>query len=87
MASPAANPGAQAAAEQELGHLVRTILEQGALSPAEILNSARAQLPAVTMDRVLVALYADSAVFRRAGGKWYAQPQTPALTSVPGLAP
>lgn len=51
---------------------IRAILAHERLSPDEILVRLRADDPGLTLDRVLVALYQNAAVFRRQHGTWCA---------------
>ena len=49
---------------------IRTILAQECLSPEEILARLQVDSPDLTLDRVLITLYQNAAIFRRQHGMW-----------------
>ena len=54
--------------------LVDTIIEllaTDALCPDDILTLVRTRIPGISLDRVLITLYENSALFHRRRGRWY----------------
>jgi hypothetical protein len=54
--------------------LVDTIIEllgTDALCPDDILRLVRGRIPGISLDRVLITLYENSALFHRRRGRWY----------------
>ncbi|MCB0899469.1 MAG: hypothetical protein H6526_04930 [Actinobacteria bacterium] len=54
--------------------LVDTIIEllgTDALCPDDILLLVRRRIPGISLDRILITLYENSALFHRRRGRWY----------------
>jgi len=54
--------------------LVDTIIDllgTDALCPDDILALVRSRIPGISLDRVLITLYENSALFHRRRGRWY----------------
>lgn len=86
MSVPAPNPAVtDAVVEADLMTMIKQLLSHESLCPDDILSRVRAEIPGMTMDRVLIALYENSAHFRRQRGRWYVA-ATPGCTCPPPVA-
>jgi hypothetical protein len=61
---------------------VSRVLSEQPLCPDDLLAAMRKDLPGLTLERLLITLYENTAVFQRRRGRWYVERWSDTSTTV-----